>query len=362
MSFQQYNWNYRIYRGNGVTSPNFNDVIPGKVQVSISHDMYYPYNKHRTPFAGVRLVGYNEEPNFTKFLSGLIPAKGKIFTIWSELKKAICEAWMPGKIHVIGSSSGYDSRVLAKAIKEIAIEKGDSWLGKTYFVECGGEGRNFENIMKILGFKNYIIWNTNYDFEYFKDIHERFNGLCAYPVNQWYDYYVNKWKEEDIQYISGYGGNVSDAMRLTSPYLIKPGTKKNVTIYNRLRYYFEHQYYYQISAFKKPKYSFHPFWSWRYIKAIAGYEHEGNRTAEYLAKHFVPECSHIKRLRILKEVTRDGHRTVRKEELKKMYDWFMSTRYGKKYATHPSPRIEYNRWWLDYCIASYVEKNNIGLR
>jgi hypothetical protein len=216
--------------------------------------------------------------------------------------------------------------------------------------------------MKILGFKNYIVWDTKYDFDYFKDIHKRFNGLCAFPVNQWYDYFVKQWNEDDIQYISGYGGNVSDAMRLTSPYLMDPHRKKRMKIWDRLRYYFRHQYYYQISAFREPKYSFHPFWSWRYITAVAGYEHNEGRMAEHLCKHFVPECEHIKRLKILGEVTANGHRTVKPEELRKMYEWFKSTRYGKLSPVQPSDSIEYNKWWLEYCIASYVEANNIDVR
>jgi len=362
MNSLQYNWKYRRYKGNGKISDCFNDVVPDKARIHISKDMYYPYVKHNTPFIGTKLMSYTESPGLTMFLNRLIPAGGKGFNIWSDLKRAIVDGWRSDKIHVIGSSSGYDSRILAKALQELREERGDSWFGETYFVELSGEGRNFEKIMKRLGFDNYIIIEPNYDFEYFKDIHKRFNGLCAYPMNQWYDEYVRRWDEEKIQYISGYGGNVSDAMRLTSSYLVKPEKKKRMKLHDRLRYYFMHQYYYQISAFKEPKYSFHPFYSWRYINSVAGFEHKGERTAEYLSKHFVPECTNIKRMRILGEVTRNGHRTVKSKELKKMYEWFKSTRYGKISNIKPLATIEYNRWWLEYCIASYVEANNISVR
>ena len=61
-------------------------------------------------------------------------------------------------------------------------------------------------------------------------------------------------------------------------------------------------------------------------------------------------------------MTEAGHRTVRPEEMGKLYEWFKSTRYGSQSRIRPNPQIEYNRWWLEFCIADYVEKNNIDLR
>jgi len=361
MISQQYNWKYRIYRNGSKLSASFDDIVPESVNVDIRADMYYPYTKQRTPFQQVRLVQYYPDKELREFIKSLIPARSTHFRIWNKFKSGIIQGWMPDKIHVVGASSGYDSRLIAKAIREIADERGDAWLGQTVFVECGGEGKNFEKIMKILGWKNYQIWEPIYDFEYFKDIHERFNGLCAYPVNQWYDEYIKHWKQEDIQYISGYGGNVSDAMRITSPYLLEKHRKKRMTIHQRLNYYFQHQYYYQISAFKEPIHSLHPFWSWQYIAAVAGTEHRGVRTSVWLAGLHVPECSHIRRMTILGDVAGAGYRTVQAKELKKMYEWFKSTQYGKRSNIKPNPSIEYNRWWLGYCIASYCEKNNINV-
>ena len=259
---------------------------------------------------------------------------------------------MPDKIHVIGTSSGYDSRIIVKAVQELTKEYGTGWLGETYFIECGGEGTGFKEVMKALKIKDYVIWQPDYTFEYFSNHSDRYNGLCAYPLNQWYDYYVKNWDEEDIQYISGFGGNVADAMR-SYP---KP------TIEKRLRLYFQNQYYYQLAAFKQPKYSFHPFWSWRYIKATCGIKHKEVRTSRFLSKMFVPECEHIPRMTILGDVKGLGYLTINPGVIKQLPDWYMSTDYGKKYPETPSKNIEYNKWWLQFCIASYTEKHKIEIK
>jgi hypothetical protein len=240
--------------------------------------------------------------------------------------------------------------MVAKALQELLKEYGDGWFGDTYFVECGGEGTGFKEVMETLGFKNYVIWEPDYPFEYFNNHSDRYNGLCAYPLNQWYDYY-QRWNDEDIQYISGYGGNVADAMR-SYP---KP------TIEKRLRLYFRNQYYYQLAAFKEPKDSIHPFWSWRYIKAVCGIKHKEKRTSVFLSKVFVPECNHIRRMTILGDVKGLGYLTIKPGVIKQLHDWYMSTDYGKRYPETPSKNIEYNKWWLQFCIAKYAEKNNISI-
>ena len=349
----QYNWKYRIY-GNGIkTSDNFDDLISNKVNVRIKPDMILSHTSQNTPFRGVRILPYRDLPELTELFAEIKRIPQHPEYIWKEIKQSIFEQWIPEKIHVIGGSSGYDSRMIAKAIQELRKQHGSDWFGETYFVECGGEHEGFLSIMKALKYENncLIVWRPNYTFEYFANHSNRYNGLCAYPVNQWYDFYVKNWNEDDIQYISGYGGNVADAMR----------SYPRPTIQERLRLYFTNQYYYQISAFKQPKYSFHPFWSWRYIKAVCGIEHNEKRTAVFLSKLFVAECNRIKRMTILGDVKGLGYLTLREQVIRELYAWYLSTEYGKKNPAKSSSQIEYNKWWLQFCIASYAEANNIGI-
>jgi hypothetical protein len=320
--------------------------------------MWYPYTGKRTPFREVSLLPFEMTPEFNIFLRTLSPAPNRLARIWKEFKQSIFENWMHDKIHVIGASSGYDSRLIAKEVQELKAAH-PGWMGETYFVECAGEPEGFKAIMKALNFKNYVIWESDYNTAFFENHSDRYNGLCAYPMNQWYDFYMKNWNEDDIQYISGYGGNVADAMNLNSLYMgIK---KKKRTLKGRLIMYFRKQYDYQIAAFKQPKYSFHPFWSWRYIRATSGVDHSVIRTSVLMADTFAPECSHVKRMKILKEVTKNGHRTIKPGVMRELHDWYRSTPYGKKYPCIPSNKIEYNKWWLQFCIAKYEEAHNISI-
>ena len=355
----QYNWKYRKYRNGKKVSSNFDDLVTSRVHSKLDSTMWYPYTKTQTPFREISLEPFERTPEFTTFLRTLASTPPRLDRIWSEFKQSIYENWMPDKIHVIGASSGYDSRLIAKAIQELTRYHGTDWLGETYFVECAGEAEGFTEIMKALKFKNYIIWNSDYSFEFFENHSDRYNGLCAYPMNQWYDFYIKNWNQEDIQYISGYGGNVADVINLRSPYMAN--SKHTFNLKGRLNLYFQRQYYYQISAFKQPKYSFHPFWSWRYIRAVSGVNHDLARTSVLLANTFVPECNDVKRMHILKEVTDNGHRTISRHVVRKLHNWYRETPYGKCYPCDPSNKIEYNKWWLMFCIASYAEKNNISI-
>ena len=355
----QYNWKYRKYRNGKKVSSSFDAVVPGKVNLRLNSTLWYPYTNSYTPFNEVKLEPFYEPAEFKVFRRTLFPVPPRLDRIWNEFKQSIYENWMPGKIHVIGASSGYDSRMIAKAIQELTRYHGTGWLGETYFVECAGEPEGFTEIMKALKFKNYIIWMPDYSFEFFENHSDRYNGLCAYPMNLWYDFYLKNWKEEDIQYISGYGGNVADVINSRSPYMAD--IKHRHKLKGRLSMYFQNQYYYQISAFKQPKYSLHPFWSWRYIRAVSGVNHDVARTSVLLANTFIPECNHVKRMKILGEVTNNGHRTVNRHVVKQLHDWYRETLTGKRYPCDPSNKIEYNKWWLMFCIAKYAEKNKIQI-
>jgi hypothetical protein len=351
-----YNWKHRLYQGGGKVSNTFNDLIPKIVSIRTSSDMILSHTGLNTPVKQIKILPYANPPELNAFLSTLKPKEKTVIQVWNDIKQVIFKNWMPDKIHVIGSSSGYDSRLIAKAIKELYQKYGKDWLGETYFIECGGEGIGFKAIMKQLGWTNYVIWEPDYTFEYFMDQHKKFNGLCAFPVNQWYDYYMKQFNEEDIQYISGYGGNVADCMNDDSDYM-KP-IKQRLGLHSRLKHYFRTQYYYQITAFKTPKYSLHPFWSWDYIQSTSGFKHNQRRTAEYLSRIFVKECASIPRMDIRRDVKRLEHRTVKPEVLKKLHEWYQETSYGKLRPTIPKAAIEYSYWWLNVCIASFLKDHH----
>lgn len=345
----QYDWNYRLYKGK-IISENFTATIPKNVSVRIDKSMIASHTAASTPFAEVKILPFQKPEKLVKFVNELRPQKTDLKTVWQTIKSVIFKNWMPDKIHVIGSSSGYDSRLIAKAIKELSREH-PGWLGETYFIECGGEGEAFTEIMKRLKIKSYIVWTPEYSFDYFDKHHTKFNGLSAFPVNQWYDFYKKNWNLNDIQYISGYGGNVADMMNDHTKYMTP--VKQKLDLKNKLYKYFSYQYYYQISAFKRPPNSFHPFWSWDYIRVMSGFDGRFRRTAEYLSKVLVSECDNIRRMPIT-ETAKRGYRKVNTFVLRKLYEKFKSTDYGRRINATPDGELEYNLWWLHYCIASFL--------
>lgn len=357
-----YNWKYRIYTREGKTSHEFSNLVPQRVRVNIDKSVWSSHAGGKTAFSGISLMPY-KNTDLNEFISRMKINTSNPQRVWDEFKLAIYEGWIHDKIHVIGASSGYDSRMVAKAIVELTKKYGRDWLGETYFVECGGEEPGFNDVMHQIGIQKAgalgIVWEPDYAFEYFDNLHERFNGLCAFPVNQWYDFFIKNWSQEEIQYISGYGGNVADALNPHAKFMTP--VKQRMTIQQRLRHYFELQYYYQLSAFRQPKYSFHPIWSWRYIEAIAGLQHREARTAKYLCDIFVPECRHIPRMTILHDVHNRGFRNIKSDVVQKLYDWYRSTEYGRFHDIKPYDYLNYHPWWLNLCIANYAEANNISI-
>jgi len=52
----------------------------------------------------------------------------------SAVMEAVEQAWDSTKAHVVPHSSGYDSRILAAAIRALTAKNGMDWLGETHFV------------------------------------------------------------------------------------------------------------------------------------------------------------------------------------------------------------------------------------
>ena len=357
----EYHGRKRVYQSRLGTSERFANIVPTSITVNPGK-FFQPYLfTHKTIFKEVDIVPYSEEPEITEFLAGLEPKEESLEYIFQSIVDSIEDQWDPEKDHVVGASSGYDSRIIAKAIQTLAKKNGKDWLGHCYYIENGGEGRPFKFIMDRLGVTNYHAWEPKYDVEYFRYVHNGFNGIAGYPVNQWYDYYIRMWPDKirRIQYITGYGANeVTEAVRLKSKYL--KGLKKNVSASERLRQYFKWHYYHQLAIFKECAPTMYPFWSFKFIRAMAGNDKYGVRLSELLAKKFVPECNHIPKL-VTKNVRAAGHRTISKDVLDELYKNYTLTEWGKKNPVAPSADINYNNWWMNYCAASYTQAKGIKI-
>jgi len=356
----EYQGRTRVHTSTKGTSLIFDDVVPESITIRKTSPKPYVYT-HDTPFQEVDIVPYIETPGAWMKLLEMDVHERPLEAIFEAVVASIEERWVPDRLHIIGASSGYDSRVIAKAIQVLRKKNGEEWFGDTLFVENGGEQEGFMAIMTELGFKgNAMSWNPDYTVEYFNKIHEKYNGICSYPVNQWYDYYVMAgFKPEETQYITGYGNNeVTEAVRLKSKYV--KGINKKLPPQERLRQYFKWHYYHQLATFKEFTETIHPFWNFKFIEAMAGNDNLPTRLSEILAKKFVSECNHVRKL-ITKDVRMAGHRTVDKNVVEQLYKNYRKTRFGERYDVVPSQDIDYNEWWQHLCIASYIEDHNIEI-
>ena len=114
--------------------------------------------------------------------------------LFNAFVKSVENNWKPGRAHVIGHSSGYDSRLFSVALRELFKKNGSKWVGDVIFVENLGETESFKAIMKYFGWKNYIAYRDgikpNFYYEPyvgFKDLYKKFNGVVGYPLNTWHD-------------------------------------------------------------------------------------------------------------------------------------------------------------------------------
>ena len=148
-----------IYKGEG-ESKEFYDVLPRDLTLRIPeyyHQSFRGYT-HNTVFREVEINEYQHAPETVTFLTETHRRTKDIEKIYNVLKDVIEREWDPTKTHVIGHSSGYDSRVISNIIKELGEKHGDAWLGEVIYIETLGEREGFRQIMKEQGLKG-IVYN-----------------------------------------------------------------------------------------------------------------------------------------------------------------------------------------------------------
>ncbi|MCK5605426.1 hypothetical protein KAR91_26275, partial [Candidatus Pacearchaeota archaeon] len=271
------------------------------------------------------------------------------------LKNVIEKKWDSKKTHIIGHSSGYDSRTISNIIKELGEKNGKKWLGKVIYVELLGESEGFRQIMEAQELTG-IIYREGvppgehhaYSFN-FKTFYKKFNGVASFPVNQWYDGY--KHLEEmgildssNVQCFTGYGAN--EVMELAHK---KYG----------LEWYFQWHHYLQIQNFRLWGENWvHPYWDFEFLSALAGFQQAKfwkKRIAVVMSDTMVEHLQHIPnafvRLENMKKI-----RTLSDRLLKSVNDSYAKSWYGKQVKV-PIKRdfTKYYSWWTHYCVASICE-------
>lgn len=336
----------------------FEDVLPRNLTVvpyKYFNDSIIGYSND-TIFKEVKIKPFEMDEKML-----FIAAKGRHITpkrnhkwevdLYNALKSSLYNKWNSDVFHVVLHTSGSDSRLISTMLKELREEHGDKWLGDMIFLENGGEGFRFKEIMEAQGWERskYMVYNDVADpGEYhryglqFDFMWQKFNGVCSYPYNFFYDA-ISHLQEDGILPtricgVSGFGAYIENAIK-------------------RRRYepWFKKDYYYQMNQFNRIGEWIFPWWSARYIAKLINtaeaYQRKGKRMSDILCQQSplpIPKSTH-------NEVVLRGYRTVDVKLLLGLYDDYRKSWYSKHVHVIPNSHIDYNEWWGHYCAASLCE-------
>ncbi len=272
---------------------------------------------------------------------------------------AIERAWDPKKFHVVSHSSGYDTRLISIAIKNLYADLGDEWLGDLVFVEGDGEGPQTREILKKLGWGDwpFYVYNEGAEVhEYharsieFDGAWKRFNGISGFPLNVWYESY--EWLQERglipgderIQCFTGYGSNE---------------IAKAVNNLGGFKWYTKWVYHHPLSVFKLKGQWVHPYYHlplWRFIQKHHVWRYRNCGIAKHAIKYISPETWGMGGMGIV-----DREPTVRLLSDRLIKQAIMD--YGRSWygrEIHPWNRpstnlMDYSSFWGEWCLASLCE-------
>lgn len=212
----------RLYISDEGQSGLIDDIVPKKVTIDLSKGIFSKSSKG-TIFREIKTVAYEKIYKKIKGRKGdLISKKGLAEAAFAEFMRGIESIWSSAKFHIIMHSSGYDSRLIALAVKRLYEKNGSTWLGPVIFVEADGEACVFKELMKLEGWNKsqYVVYNegaktseyheNSFDFV---DAWKRLNGARGLPFNLWWEpieWLQNRGlfpKDSDIQCFSGWGRN-----------------------------------------------------------------------------------------------------------------------------------------------------------
>ena len=253
-----------------------------------------------------------------------------IFTAFVE---SVDKLWDNSKQQVVSHSSGYDSRILSMAIKE---------LGKdAIFVEIGGEGEYFRKVMSYFGWKDHIVVPQILDMD-ITSIWEQFYAPVGYPINPQYSPF-KKLVEGGIlpkgcQYFSGQGQN--EVEKTTEP-----------TIRKKKRKYYGFTENLALNNFKQWEGPWEmPFLDKDYLATRFKYEVGANMSYNLLESEE------------LKSIPKETTASLKKKGIKivdnmdRAVSQFKNTYLGGLISARPYNVLDYCEWWGHWVASSFIEK------
>lgn len=366
----------REYQSEKGKSIYLHRVIPEKVTIPkvINPHIFKQllFGDHRTVFKEVSVVPYWEgrkdwieafQPR--KIPQEIVSTKEFAEKVFETMKRVIYESWKPNKFHLIPHSSGWDTRVISKAIKELHKEHGDEWLGEIKFFEAHGERDETIELMKLEGwseddFIGYSDVSEPLEFHApsfdFKTAWKRNNGVCGFPVNVWYtplEWFQKKGlvPKSDVQLITGYGAN-----------------ETTQAVWNEgwsLEWYYWWIYYHALSIFPIRGEMIHPFYHIDMATTLHKYGLNqlsdfdglnGNTFSRIVQEQLFPELNQVKKL-TRPEVTKKGFFDLSDRIIKQSIEDYKGSWLGKNFdkKLYAINMVDYDEWWGMWSFASFCE-------
>lgn len=356
----------RLYRSVCGESPWLHEVLPNSSTLDLSQPGIFDVMGHyeNTPFREVRWAPYNETLGKAEIPiqrgKYIVSLEEYVDLIFSNYKEVIRKAWNPNKFHVMTCSSGYDSRMMLRAMKEL-IEEG-SITDNYIFFESNGEADLAQDCIYAVGFdKKLIVYNeeeinpneyhkSSFDF---KSAYIAFNGgMVTLPANILFTpFFSLGLKEEDTQVFTYYGGN-----EMTYATILKE---------RGLNWYFKWHYHFQCATFPLYGEMVHPYYNLELQKVINEYWTDealtlikpGDSISKLVLQVKFPELMHTYKM-VTNDVRGKGYFTVSDRLLSKIkqdYEesWlYKSVGYG---TTTPTNKIDFDPWWGMYGLASLCD-------
>lgn len=356
----------RLYRSMYGQSKWLHEVLP----VNLTIDLHQPglfdlmgFHEN-TPFLEAKWVPYNETPArvnlpVTKGCNGST-VELLADRVFGAFKLAILTKWDARKYHVMTCSSGYDSRMMLCAMKELMA---DGLVDDNFILfEADGEADLAQECINAVGLDRKLqVYNKDQDNpnEYhalsfdFKNAWIALNGgMVTYPVNRWFTPFLTlPYSQKNTQVFTYYGGNE---------------TSKALMMRNQnINWYFWWHYHHQLATFPLYGEMVHPYYNLDlqtvmneyWTDEALKYIQPGDSIAKLVIQVKFPELMGIYKMGT-GDVKAAGYNTLSNrlyEQCKIDYEhsWlFKQVGYGN---TCPTNQIEYNPWWGMYGIASLCD-------
>lgn len=332
------------YRGDGVGK--FLDVLPR--DLTIDRTRFYAIDYDLTTlFKEVKLIPYVDRGYYE--LDQIRPVQhsaGWEKMLFGKFCDLVAEKFFEGC--VVGLSSGYDSRLIALAMKTLGLEPAE-------YCESLGEEEYFLRVVKFLKIKNYRIFSGSIPvrsrlINFIHDCVHGFDGIVGLHLNPFWTPY-----DKEVDQYSGCGANtITQCMKDYGNYFskasgVRPKDKLGVRVMKARRY----SYYSQLAKYFIKGTPLRPFDDYRFVREVAKVKNwmsDKRSISKQILDKIAPDLARIPRLSP-QDCINNGYRDLPDWAMRQLQEEYNNTWFGRQIPATVVRRVDNNQFWVKYQIA-----------